>query len=204
MIGVRKSDAMHHHTRATGDSIVRHKMCVTITNVHRGNVAPIFLRRASFRSDKRHGRYHQDDERQNMSHSCKSEKTHTSRTLSWLKKRDCQQRSRIHFVTIIKPLRCWFFLTFQRWNIAPSDKWWVSLRPDMRHLPKGSPERSRFLSKTKLKCNDVHYPVSQEPWLEKFEQPIQFHRESSSFKYYELRSVVASVVPATFKMVAAT
>ena len=122
MIGVRKSDAMHHHTRATGDSIVRHKMCITITNVHRGNVAPIFLRRASFRSDKRHGRYHQDDERQNMSHSCKSEKTHTSRTLSWLKKRDCQQRSRIHFVTIIKPLRCWFFLTFQRWNIAPSDK----------------------------------------------------------------------------------
>lgn len=74
----------------------------------------------------------------------------------------------------------------------------------MRHLPKGLPERSRFLSKTRLKDNDVHCPVSQEPWLEKLEQPIQFHRESSSFKYYELRSVVDSVVPATFKMVAAT
>ncbi len=74
----------------------------------------------------------------------------------------------------------------------------------MRHLPTGSPERSRFLSKTKLKCNDVHYPASQESWLEKFELPIQFHRESSSFEYRELRGVVDSVVPATFEMVAET
>jgi hypothetical protein len=74
----------------------------------------------------------------------------------------------------------------------------------MRHSTMGFPERSRFLPTSKVKCDDGHCPVLQEPLIEKIDQLIPSHRESSSFKYCELRSVVDSVIPATFKMVAAT
>ena len=123
MVHVRKSGAVYHHARAARDGIVRHKMLATITHIHRDDVTLIFVRRASFRSYKWHSRTHQEDERQNMCHSCQSEKTHGS---PWprivVKERDCRERSRIHFVTIISPLRPWFILTFQCKNIAILDQ----------------------------------------------------------------------------------
>lgn len=115
IVNTCKGDAMHHHTGTREVIVVRVKMCATISNIHRNNKTLVFGRRACFRPDKWHGRNHQEDERQYMSRSCQSEKSHEyPETGCAAKERDCWQRSRIHFVTKIMPSKPWIVLTFQR------------------------------------------------------------------------------------------
>ena len=70
----------------------------------------------------------------------------------------------------------------------------------MRHSTMGFPERSRSLLISKVKCDDGHCPVSQEPLIEKIDQLIPSHGESSSFEYRQVRSAVDTAAPTIFKM----
>ena len=67
---------MHHQTGAREAFVVRKKMYTAIMIVHRGRITLFIVGLASFKPDKRHGRNHQDDERQDMSHSCQFEESH--------------------------------------------------------------------------------------------------------------------------------